>query len=205
MKTGVFGGTFDPVHNGHLAIAEEVRQQLSLDEVWFVPTGQPWLKAGRMITPWKQRVKMVELAITGKPYFKLSTIEVSRPGPSYTIDTIVELKKDMPEAELYFIAGWDSLNSLPLWKEAPRLVTLCRLVAVPRPGIPKPDLSRLEESIPGISKNVIMLQKPNIDISATDIRERVSRGLPIGTLVPEKVAAYIKKSKLYLNETPAPM
>jgi nicotinate-nucleotide adenylyltransferase len=197
MKIGVFGGTFDPVHNGHLAIAAKVRTQLALQEVWFVPTGQPWLKAGRTISPWKQRVRMVELAIAGKPYFKVSTLEASRPGPSYTIDTMVELRKQFKTAELYFIMGWDSLRSLPLWKEAPRLITLCRLVAIPRPGITPPDLTVLEKSIPGISENVVMLDKPNLNISATEIRAKVAQGQPIGKMVPGSVAAFIKKNKLY--------
>ncbi|MBN1367620.1 MAG: nicotinate-nucleotide adenylyltransferase [Dehalococcoidales bacterium] len=197
MKTGVFGGTFDPIHNGHLAIAEEVRSQVDLQEIWFMPAGQPWLKAERPISPAAQRVQMVELAIAGKPYFKLSLVEVTRPGPSYTIDTILELRKQLKKAELYFILGWDSLLSLPLWKDALRLITLCRLVAIPRPGIDLPDLTVLEQSIPGITQKVIMLEKPNLDISATEIREKAAAGKPIGKLVPKSVADYIKKNKLY--------
>jgi nicotinate-nucleotide adenylyltransferase len=199
MKIGVFGGTFDPVHNGHLAIAEEVRTQLALQEVWFVPAGQPWLKTGRTISPREQRVAMVELAIAGKPYFKLSKLEVAKPGPSYTIDTMVELKRQLKKAELFFIMGWDSLNSLPLWKESYRLIKICRLVAIPRPGSPPPDLIVLEKAIPGLSKNVVMLDKPNLDISATEIRDRVAKGLPIDGLVPEAVAQYIKRNRLYLE------
>lgn len=197
MKIGVFGGTFDPIHNGHLAMAEAVRTQLNLKEVWFVPTGQPWMKSGRIISPWEQRVRMVELAIAGKAYFKVSALEASRPGPSYTIDTVVELKKQLKTAELYFILGWDSLLSLPLWKEAPRLITLCRLVAIPRPGIAPPNLTVLEKSIPGITQNVIMLDKPNLDISATEIRAKAAQGRPIGKMVPRSVAAFIKKNHLY--------
>jgi len=203
MKIGVFGGTFDPIHDGHLAIAEEVRKQLSLEEVWFVPAGQPWLKTERVISPEAQRVKMVELAISGKSYFKLSLLEVSRPGPSYTIDTMVELKRQFKTAEWYFIMGWDSLTSLPLWKDSSRLITLCRLVAVPRPGSSQPDLAALEKNIPGLSQNVIMLDKPNLDIGATEIRARVAGGLPIDRMVPAPVAKYIKQNRLYLENVDA--
>ena len=197
MKIGVFGGTFDPIHNGHLTIAEGVRNQLALREIWFVPTGLPWLKAGRIILPWEQRFRMIELAIAGKHYLKVSALEARRPGPSYTIDTMTDLKRQFKTAELYFIMGWDSLNSLPLWKESNNLVKICRLVAIPRPGIPQPDLIALEKVIPGISKNLIMLDKPNLDISATEIRNLVARDLPIDGLVPAPVAEYIKKNRLY--------
>ena len=199
MKIGVLGGTLDPVHNGHLAIAEEVRTQLALQEVWFVPTGQPWLKTGRTISTREQRVAMVELAIAGKPYFKLSKLEVAKPGPSYTIDTMAELKRQLKNAELFFIMGWDSLNSLPLWKESNRLIKICRLVAIPRSGNPPPDLAVLEKAIPGLSENVIMLDKPNLDISATEIRDRAAKGLPIDGMVPEAVAEYIRRNRLYIN------
>lgn len=197
MKVGVFGGTFDPIHNGHLAIAEEVRTQVAVDEVWFIPTGKPWMKAGRKISPWELRLQMVELAVAGKPYLKVSNLEASRPGPSYTIDTITELRAQFTGAELYFIVGWDSLLSLPLWKEASRLITLCRLAAVPRPGIMPPDLNELEKALPGIKKAVVMLDKPNLAISATEIRAKVAAGKSINRMVPLKVAEYIKKNRLY--------
>ena len=197
MKIGVFGGTFDPVHNGHLAIAAEVRAQLDLQEVWFLPAGLPWLKSGQAVSPPAQRVRMVELAIEGKPNFKVSTIEAFRPGFSYTIDTLLELKGRLGAAEWYFIMGWDSLQSLPQWKEAARLITLCRLVAVPRPGVTPPDLANLEKSLPGLTRSVIMLDRPNLDISATEIRARVAQGKSIETMVPKAVADYIINDGLY--------
>ena len=199
VKVGVLGGTFDPIHNGHLAIAEEVRGQLALSEVWFVPAGQPWLKTGRAVSPSEQRVAMIELAIAGKPYFKISRLEVFRPGPTYTIDTMVEIRRLLKGAALFFIMGWDSLASLPLWKEAPRLIEICRLVAVPRPGSPPPDLTVLEKEIPGLSRKLVMLDKPRLDISATAVRARVADGLSIDRLVPRPVAAYIRKNRLYLR------
>ena len=198
MNIGVLGGTFDPIHIGHLALAEEVRGRLGLAEVLFVPAGQPYLKADTPISAAEHRLQMVRLAIANKPYFRLSTIEIERAGPTYTVDTIAELKRQLSsEDELYFILGWDSLEDLPHWHEPRRLVILCRLVAVPRVGCPVPDLSSLETKIPGLSKRVIMLNKPEIAISASVIRERVARGLSIEHLVPEAVAKYIREHGLY--------
>ena len=199
MNIGVLGGTFDPIHIGHLILAEEVRARLNLAEVLFVPAGQPWLKVASPISPAEHRVEMVRLAIADKPYFKLSTIEIERAGPTYTVDTIAELKARLGAGdELYFILGWDNLAQLPLWKEPSRLIRMCHLVAVPRPGYPRPDLKALEAVIPGLSQRVMFMDKPEIDISASVIRSRVAQGLPIHHLVPEPVNRYIKQHKLYL-------
>ena len=196
MNIGILGGTFDPIHNGHLAVTEEVRARLNLAEIVFVPAGQPWLRPNRPVASAEHRVRMVLLAIKAKDYLKLSTIEIERGGPTYTVDTIAELQGQLgAENKLYFILGWDNLAELPQWKEPTRLVRMCQLVAVPRPGYPQPDLKALEELIPGIS--VIFLDKPEIDISASAIRERVARGLPVRHLVPEAVEKYIQENKLY--------
>lgn len=198
MNIGILGGTFDPVHVGHLAVADEAMSQLGLVEVLFVPTGQPWLKADTKILPSKHRLKMVRLAIAGKPGFKLSTIEIERKGPTYTVNTIIELKKQFgAEAELYFIIGWDKLIELSEWRQPERLIAMCRLVAVPRVGCPAPDLESLEAAIPGLSQKVILLDKPEIDVSASVIRERVRRGLSISGLVTEAVERYIIEQDLY--------
>ena len=200
MKVGVLGGTFDPIHSGHLKIAEEVMAVLRLAKVIFVPAGQPWLKADSPITPVKHRVEMVRLAIAGRAAFELSLVDIERPGPSFTIDTVEDLRKRLgDEAELYFIVGRDSLAQMPQWKDAGRLVKMCRLVVVPRPGWEMPDLEKLEELIPGISQSLISLDKPEIDISATDVRRRAAEGLSLRGLVPEAVADYIKRHKLYLK------
>lgn len=200
MNIGVIGGTFDPIHNGHLAVAKEVRVRLNLAEILFVPAGQPWLRIDRPISPAEHRVAMVRLAITGEPYLKLSTMEIERPGPTYTVDTMVELQAQFGSgADLFFILGWDSLVQLPEWKEPSRLITLCRLVAVPRPGCAKPDLKELESLIPGLARRVVLMDKPEMDISASDIRERVARGLSIRHLVPESVERYIKQHGLYIT------
>lgn len=200
MKIGVLGGTFDPIHRGHLAIAEESRARLELAEVYFVPASQTPMKEGSSILPAEHRVSMVRLAIADYPYFKLSTIEIDRPGISYTVDTIAQLREKLgAENELFFIIGWDSLAQLPRWREPERIIKMCRLVAVPRPGYSPPDRKSLEAAIPGLSQRLTVLDKPEIDISATEIRERAARGLSISHLVPEPVVEYIKKQKLYLR------
>jgi nicotinate-nucleotide adenylyltransferase len=198
MNIGVLGGTFDPIHNGHLVIAEEARARLNLTEVLFVPAGLPWLRMDSPISAAEHRVQMVRLAIGNTPYFKLSTMEVERAGPSYTVDTIAELKGQFgAEDELFFILGWDSLDELPRWREPERLIKLCRLAAVPRVGYSLPDLKALEAAIPGLANRVILLDTPLIDISASEIRQRVAHGLPIGRLVPEPVDRYIREQGLY--------
>lgn len=201
MNTGVLGGTFDPVHNGHIMLAEEARARLNLAEVLFVPAGQPWLKGDSPISAAEHRVQMVRLAIAARPYFRLSTVEIERAGPSYTVETITELQAQRGAGdELFFILGWDSLAQLPQWREPSRLITICRLVAIPRPGYPRPDLNSLEAVIPGLSRRLILLDKPEVDIGATEIRNRVAHGLSIDHLVPEPVDAYIKRHKLYLTQ-----
>ncbi len=201
MNIGVLGGTFDPIHNGHIIVAEEARTQLSLAEVLLLPAGQPWLNKPSTISAVEHRVQMVRFAIAEHPYFKLSTMEIDRAGPSYTVDTIAELQAQLGAAdELFFIFGWDSLAQLPQWREPSRLIKICRLVVVPRPGYALPDLSSLETLIPGLSERLIILDKPEVDIDATGIRNRVAKGLPIRHLVPEPVDEYIKNNKLYLTE-----
>ena len=198
MNIGVLGGTFDPIHIGHLVVADEVTARLGLAEVLFVPAGQPWLKANTSISAAKYRVRMVRLAIAGKPYCKLSTMEIERSGPTYTVDTIKKLREKLgTDDELFFILGWENLEDLPRWHQPELLISMCRLVAVPRVGCPVPDLSSLEEVLPGLSQRVIMLDKPEIDISASVIRERVSQGLSIEHLVPEPVEKYIREQGLY--------
>jgi len=200
MNIGVLGGTFDPVHNGHLIIAEVVRKRLNLAEVIFVPAGQPWLKADKPITPAKHRLQMLRLSLADKPYFKISTMEIERGGPSYTIDTIIELRSKLnPGDELFFILGQDNLAQLSQWREPSQLIQLCYLVAVPRPGSPPPNLKTLEASLPGILQRVMLMDEPQVDISASEIRERVARGLSIRHLVPEPVNRYIKENRLYVG------
>jgi nicotinate-nucleotide adenylyltransferase len=203
VNIGVLGGTFDPVHMGHLIIAEEVRARLDLAEILFVPAGQPWLKLNNSnaISPAEHRLEMLRMAIAGEPAFKLSTMEIDRPGPTYTVDTMAELRGQVgAEGRLYFILGWDNLNQLPRWRQPQRLVGLCRLVPVRRVGFASPDLDSLEAAIPGLAKSLVMLDTPQIEISASEIRQRVARGLSIHKLVPEAVEKYIIEKRLYAKK-----
>jgi nicotinate-nucleotide adenylyltransferase len=198
---GLLGGTFDPVHNGHLAIAGEAMARLELEKVVFMPTCVTPLKEENCITATQHRVRMVELAIAGHPYFSMSTIEMDREGVSYTVDTVSRLVESAGRrGEIYFIMGCDSLASLPRWKEPERLIRMCRLVAVPRPGCDVPDLEKLEREIPGLVSRVIVMEGPYLDISSTEIRERVAAGRTISHLVPLPVEEYIRENGLYLKK-----
>jgi nicotinate-nucleotide adenylyltransferase len=202
MKTGILGGTFDPVHNAHLMIAGEALKRLELDEILFIPTSHTPLKEDTIITPVEHRLKMLELAVAGNPAFRLSGIEIDRAGISYTVDTIAALKQSLGNgSELYFITGLDSLVTLPQWKEPGRIIRMCRLVTVRRPGYEVPDIDKLEKDIPGISESLIILDDPAPDVSATDIRKRVAAGLSISHLVPIPVEQYIHEKGLYKNNT----
>lgn len=196
MNIGILGGTFDPIHIGHLVVAEEARVKLGLSEVLFVPAGQPWLKQDRDIAPAVHRVEMVRRAIADNPYFKLNTLEVDRPGPSYTVDTLTLLQDQLSsETSLFFILGRDTLAELPLWKEPEKVIQLCRLVVPPRLG--SRDLRHLEKAIPGLQERVIQLDMPVIGISSSEIRQRIAGGLPIRYLVPAGVERYIAEQRIY--------
>jgi len=198
MNIGVMGGTFDPIHLGHLAIAEEASLQLDMNRVIFIPAGFPYFKQIQEITPAADRMAMVRLAIGDWPEYELSSIEIERDGPSYAVDTVFALKEQRyPQDDLFFILGWDSLASFYLWKDARRLLSLCRLVAAPRPGFPRPDLSFLDSKLPGLAKCTVLMNSPMVDISSTEIRNRVKNGLPIDHLVPAAVAGYIRQHGLY--------
>ncbi len=200
MKIGVLGGNFDPVHLGHIMMAEEAKERLDLTRVLLMPAGRPVFRKGHRVTAAKHRLAMVRLAAEGHPWLEGCDMETKRPGLSYTVDTITNLKEQLGRNdEIFFIIGWDSLTQLPGWREPARLVSLCRLVAVPRPGEVRPDIKTLEKAIPGISGRVIFLDKPCVDISASAIRLAVRRGESVRDLVPEKVLAYIKEHKLYVK------
>ena len=197
VRRGLLGGTFDPPHIGHLTIAEEVRLKFSLDEIVFIPAGQPWVKAAARVSPAWQRLEMIKLATAGKPYFSVNDMEVRRPGPSYTWQTLEELKKVYPGDELYFILGWDNLTSLPSWHHPELIVKDAWLLAVPRLGTPRPDLDALDLRVPGLAAKTAIMTEPQIDVSATVIRAMVKLGEPVNRLVTEPVAEYMRLNELY--------
>jgi len=197
MKIGILGGTFDPVHLGHLIVAEEVRIRLGLNEILFIPAGQPWLKIDHTVTAAVHRVEMVRRAIAGNPNFKLCTLEVERPGLSYTVDTITALREKLGAQSFFFILGSDTLAELHLWKDPDKLVRMCQLVVVPRVGLSLSDLNSMEAHVPGAIDRVIKLDVPVIDISSSKIRQYVAQGFSIRYLVPDDVERYIREQKLY--------
>jgi nicotinate-nucleotide adenylyltransferase len=200
-RIGILGGTFDPIHMGHLIVAEDIRQKMGLSEVLFIPAGRPWLKIkeGKPVSPAEHRQAMVKLAIASNPFFKVSTVEIDRPGLSYSIDTVLELKAKLGAgAGIYSIVGPDALAEFPQWKDSARLMEICQVVGIGRPGHAKADLRKLERSVPSASKSIMLIDVPQIGISSTDIRNRVAQGLSIRYLVPDAVEKYIAEHKLYL-------
>ena len=197
MRLGVFGGTFDPVHAGHLIAAEDARAALSLDEVLFVPAGEPWFKSYRRITPAHHRLAMVRLAVRGNPHFSVSDMEIRREGPSYTIDTLAELRRARPDAELFVILGVDALREIDRWRNPRRLFQMATVAGMARPGASL-DPSVLNAAIPGASDRLRLIQSALIDISGTDIRRRVAAGASIRYRVPHAVVQYIRTHNLYL-------
>jgi len=199
MRVGVFGGTFDPIHIGHLVSAEEVRVKLSLEHVVFVPAGLPPHKLDHVMSPVEHRLAMVELAIASNPHFAVSRVDVDRFGPCYTVDTIELLRDEWgADVEIYFIMGSDSLLDILTWHNPRRLIRLCRLAVVSRPGY-QVDLDELDALLPGVASRVQTLNAPELAISSTDIQRRVREGLSIKYQVPEAVEAYIYQHKLYQN------
>ncbi len=199
ISVGILGGTFDPPHNGHLAIAKAALDYLGLEQVLFAPTRQPPHKPNQPITPVEARLEMVRLAIAPYPAFVLSRVDVDRAGPTYTVDTLRLLQRQFGgNATLYFIMGMDSLTNLLAWYKPEELVRLCRLAVLQRPGFTA-DLGTLEERIPGIRKRVVFVPAPLVDVSASDIQRRIREGKNIAGLVPAAVAAYIQQHHLYRN------
>ena len=192
------GGTFDPPHIAHLIIAEVARVGLGLDKIVFIPSGDPWMKSDHMVTSAEKRVEMVGLAIATNPAFSLSLIEVNRPGPTYTIDTIEQLSGEVGyEVGLFLLLGWDSVADLPSWKAPYRISKMVRIVAFPRPGFAKPDPARLETAMPGIAERIVFIDEPSLSISSTCIRQRAMEGKSVRYIVPDAVRQYIIDHNLY--------
>jgi nicotinate-nucleotide adenylyltransferase len=193
-RLGVMGGTFDPIHHGHLLTAEEALQQFELDEVIFVPTGQPWMKEDREVTAPEDRYLMVVIATASNPKFSVSRLEIERDGPTYTVDTLRELKAQRGDAELYFVTGADAMLEILQWKDPDEALELANFIAATRPGY---DLAVFEQGAPTSHLRVSVMTIPALAISSTDIRQRVHDGRPIRYLVPEGVQTYIEKAGLY--------
>ncbi|AEG59328.1 nicotinate-nucleotide adenylyltransferase [Desulforamulus ruminis] len=194
----IMGGTFDPIHHGHLVVAEEVRQQFNLHKVIFVPAARPPHKTGQRISEPLHRVNMARLATASNRFFEVSTLEVERDGPSYTIDTVKEVKERYGVGEIYFITGADAVLEIITWKKAEELLAMCTFIAATRPGY---DLKGLKKNLCSLSgkvlDNIISLEVPALSISSTDIRRRVRENKSIKYLLPESVEEYILSHGIY--------
>ncbi|MCK8676879.1 MULTISPECIES: nicotinate-nucleotide adenylyltransferase [Streptomyces] len=193
-RLGVMGGTFDPIHHGHLVAASEVAALFHLDEVVFVPTGQPWQKSHRTVSPAEDRYLMTVIATASNPQFSVSRIDIDRGGPTYTVDTLRDLRDLNADTDLFFITGADALSQImPGWRDAEELFSLAHFIGVTRPGH---DLS--DDGLP--EGSVSLVEVPALAISSSDCRARVERGDPVWYLVPDGVVRYIDKRQLYRGE-----
>lgn len=198
MRLGLFGGTFDPVHWGHLLMAEQCREQCRLDQVWLLPAGSPPHKTGAEISTGKQRAEMLEFAIAGHEALLVNRMELDREGKTYTVDTLRQLHAEHPEDELFFIIGGDSLTDLPTWREPEVIAELATIVAVNRGDRPLPGRDNLKKHLgEKIAARVELVTMPGIDLSSTDIRRRIREGKSIRYMVPRAVEVYIAEHGLY--------
>ncbi|MFQ5811384.1 MAG: nicotinate-nucleotide adenylyltransferase [Armatimonadota bacterium] len=192
---GILGGTFDPIHYGHLVAAEEARHAFGLDSILFIPCGQPYHKPKAPVAGGEDRYEMARLATASNPFFDASRVEIDRPGPSYTVDTVAALRGARPECALRVILGADAVEELASWAEPEWLLQQCRIVVVSRPGTPWEDVDRALP--PEYAEHVDRLEIPGLHISSTELRARAADGRPLRYLVPEAVAGYIRERGLY--------
>ena len=201
MRWGILGGTFDPIHLGHLLLADECREILALDKVLFVPAGQPWLKAGQPLTAAIHRLRMVELATADNPHFEVLRWEVERPGPSYTVDTLERLRAESGAAvEPHFILGLDALADFPRWKDPERILQMANLAVVPRPGYAADGngiVAGIRSRYPAYADRITVLAVASVAISATELRRRVAIGQSLRYRTPAAVGEYIGEWRLY--------
>ena len=193
MRIGIFGGTFDPVHMGHLIHAEQCRAQAKLDLVLFVPAALPPHKQGRELTPFVHRAEMLTLAISGHPAFRVEEMEKDRAGPSYTVETLAQLRAQRPGDELFFILGSDSLRDLPLWYEPRRILELATLLVVERPDSPVFSVAELKERLQVAKVHYQLVEAPLIGVSSRDLRQRIAEGRSVRYMIPRAVEAYIEE------------
>lgn len=196
----MLGGTFDPVHYAHLAIAEQVRDALDLAAILFIPAARPVHKPAAIVSDAEHRARMVQAAIADNPAFALNRVELDRPTPSYSVDTMRQLTAANPEREYFFIVSVEAVRELPTWREPQQLLELCRLVVVPRLGYETPDRAWLEQQFPGAADRFVSVSTTELGHSASDIRARVAAGRSIRYLVPSAVERYIKENRLYMAD-----
>jgi nicotinate-nucleotide adenylyltransferase len=200
MRVGVFGGTFDPVHSGHLILAEQGREQGRLDEVWFVPAPHPPQKDVNAVTRFEQRVEMLALALAGNPAFRIDELEKERPGPSFTVDTLAELHRRHPDDEFFLLIGSDTLNDLPQWREPIRVLELAGLLVMARPDNPALTAEQLRAKLhlpASVPVRLQAIETPRIDISSRDLRRRAAAGRSLRYFLPRAVECYIHDKRLY--------
>ena len=195
-RVGLLGGTFDPIHIGHLIIGEEARTRLELDTVLFIPSRHPWRKEGREIAPEGDRLAMVAAAIAGNPCFAASSVDLNRPGPTYSVDTVRDVRRQEPAAELFLILGYDALLDLPNWRDPRLLVESAHIVAMLRPSY-WVDWAAVEQVAPDARQHITVLEMPGVGISSSEVRRRVASGRSIRYWVPDGVSAYIAERGLY--------
>ncbi len=199
-RLGIYGGSFDPVHLGHLLLAETCREECSLDRVLFLPCGQSPHKPNGAVATGQQRAEMLEFAVAGDPRFGVCRIELERSGPSFTVETLRQVRAEQPDSKLFFLMGADSLADLPLWREPQAILELATIVAVNRGQQPPPDLGSLEARLgPIVRERVRVVTMSAIELSATEIRERVRSGRSLRFRVPRAVEEYIRQQRLYRN------
>ena len=203
MRLGIFGGTFDPVHFGHLALAEECLAAANLDELLLVPAASPPHKGGKKLSRFDQRKEMLELAIAGNEKFKVEPMEADRPGPSFTIDTLLEIQKRKPDDELFLIIGGDSALEFSTWKDPAKIASLATIIVRIRPGFIMPTeqefISQLGKELGVVPKVIFVAGPPFLDVSSSLLKERVSNNKSIRYLLPRAVEVYIQQKKLYLS------
>ena len=200
MRLGIYGGTFDPVHYGHLLLAEQCREQCELDAVWFLPAGTPPHKQGHMISPGIQRAEMLEIAIAGQAQFKVDRRELKRSGASYTVDTLGELAAEDSSRELFFLMGADSLADLATWRDPHGIARLAWIVVVNRGGERSPDLQAVRQSLgTDVADRIRIVTMPGVDYSAHNLRDRVAAGKSIRFQTPRGVEAYITENRLFVK------
>ena len=199
MRVGIFGGTFDPIHLGHLILAERCREDAELDEVWFVPSHRPPHKPGAAVTRFEHRCEMATLATTGQPLFRVETLEKDLPPPSYTAETLAELRRHHPDHEFHLIVGADVLPDFPTWHDPARVLEQAGLVVVPRPGFAvwASDQLAAAVGVPADRVRLLAVECPLIDIASRDVRRRVAEGKTVRFLVPRSVEEFVRERKLY--------